>query len=151
MSVAYERCVDVCANSWFPLFQHESNTSDGVDQLFERLDIHLSTKSCDMHINDIVEWRSTRGLLPDIARQHIAHHNLTFVAHQVLEKFKFAPRQIDMATAACDLSSHDVHVEIGNSEAQHIHGAASAKQRADARQQLFESERLDQIVVCAAV
>src|SRR5688572_17774101 len=104
------RCAAVLTNSWFPLLQHESNSPDRVDEFFERLRIHFPAEACDMHVNDIVERRTSRRLLPDIPGEHIPHDDLPFVAHQILEQFELTRRQVDEPAAAGDLSTDNVHV-----------------------------------------
>ncbi len=53
--------------------------------------------------------------------------------------------------AARHLARHQVHLEVAEHQPRRIHGAAAPDQRADARHQLGEGERLHQVVVGAAV
>ena len=44
--------------------------------------------------------------------QHGARHHPVGVAHEVFQKLKLASRQFHAATAARDLASHDIDVEV---------------------------------------
>ena len=55
------------------------------------------------------------------------------------------------AAAARDFSRHEIDLEIADAQAQRLGDPAAPQQRADPRQHLLERERLDQIVVGAAV
>ena len=77
------------------LREHEPDTTHGVNQLDWLLVIDLAAQPRNVHVDDVVEWRGARRLLPDVARQRFTRDDLTLVAHQVLEQFELAYRQVD--------------------------------------------------------
>ena len=72
------------------------------------------------------------------------------MAHQVFEQLELARQQVDRLAAARDRAGQEVDLEIGDPQPRRRRRRGAApQQRLDAREQLAEGERLDEIVVAA--
>ena len=70
---------------------------------------------------------------------------------EVLEQPELATGEVDRAIAPHDPPRHEVHLQIGDFQPEHVRRAAAAQQRADPREQLGKRERLHEVVVRAEI
>ena len=82
------------------------------------VEIDFASKPRHLHVDDVVERRRAARLLPDIARQHLARHEMPLMAQQVLEQLELAAGQVDRAVATDDSPCDEVHFEVGRPSAE---------------------------------
>src|SRR5207253_8033 len=86
--------------------------------------------------------------IPDVLKQHGARYDAALVADQIFEQLKFAGKQIDFPAAPAGGAVDQVDLEIADPQDGLLgDDVAAPAKRLEARQQLDEGERLDQIVV----
>ena len=91
-----------------------------------------------------VSFQTSRASVPRETR-------LSLVTHQILDQLEFTDGELDRLAAAHHLSSDEVELQIAHAKTQRLGHTAAAQQRPNARQDLFEGERLDQIIIGAAI
>src|SRR5262245_54355006 len=89
--------------------------------------------------------------MPHVAREHLARDDTPPMAQQKLEDVELLRGQFERLRSPRDLARHEIHFEIVVLELQDLVHPPAAKQCADSREQLGEGERLDQVIVGAAV
>jgi hypothetical protein len=80
-----------------------------------------------------------------------AGQDLARMAHEVLEEGELARRQVDRAPVAHHAPRRGVELQVADPKDRGALGGPAAHERAQARQQLGERERLGQVVVGAGV
>jgi hypothetical protein len=73
------------------------------------------------------------------------------MAKQVLENVELFHRELNRLPGPGNLAGHEIHFEIFMLELEHLIRPAAAEERADAREQLRDRERLHQVVVGSTV
>src|SRR5436189_2030541 len=76
---------------------------------------------------------------------------MALVAEQILQKLEFASGQIQQCVASGDSPRHEIQLQIRGFQAQHIRRPASPEERANSREQLWQGEGLDQVVVSSEI
>src|SRR5262245_12232611 len=69
-----EYCVAI--PSWFALTQHESHTTNGMDQLEITFLIYLFPQPRDVNVDDIVERCTACRFLPHVPSQHFTRYQV---------------------------------------------------------------------------
>src|SRR5262245_42161354 len=70
-------CSDAATGaSWLALAQDESDAPNRVDELRRRVLIDLLPEARNVHVDHVVERRSARRFLPDVAGQHLTRYQL---------------------------------------------------------------------------
>ncbi len=113
--------------------------------------IHLFPQPGNMDVDDVVDGRAARRLFPDIAREHVTRHDLPLMVKQVIEQVELARGQIDRLIPSPYAAADWIEFEVAESDAQRLFRAAAAQQRSEPRDEFGESERLDKVIVGAAV
>src|SRR6266849_2385974 len=124
------------------------DTPNRVDQRIGLLAVDLATHAPDIDVDDV--RRRIEMKVPDVLQQHRPGYDAAFVAHQVLQKLEFLRKKLNGLAVAAGGPRHQVNREI--TDAQHgllDNGVAAPPERLDARQQLDEGKRLDQIIIAA--
>src|SRR5262249_7743072 len=120
----------------------------GMNERVGLLTVDLAADASDIHVDDV--GRGVKMQIPYMLQQHRPGHDLVGVADQVFEDLEFARQQLKLAAAAMRGPGHEVHLEIADAQDGLLDdGGGAPRQRLDARQQLGERERLDQVVVAA--
>ena len=79
--------------SWLAFAQHEPDAANGVNQAGGAVaDRPSCAKPRHLHVDDVVERRRAARLLPDLAREHFARHQVALMPQQVLEQLELARR-----------------------------------------------------------
>src|SRR3954471_4307571 len=84
-----------------------------------------------------------RVVAPDLVEQLLARDDEALVAHQVLEQFELALRELDRSVVARHLVGVGVQREVADAQRGHPARRPPAEQRAQAGEQLLAIERLD--------
>src|SRR5215475_6908081 len=125
-----------------------SDAANGVDQRIGLLVVKLAAHASDIDIDDV--GRRIEMKIPDVLKQHGARYDAAFIAHQILQELEFAGQQLDFLAAPACGAVDQVDREIADSQDGFLgNDIAAPAKRLDARQELDERVRLDQIVVAA--
>ena len=73
------------------------------------------------------------------------------MTQQIFEQVELAGGELDRPIAADDAARDEVDLQVARLQPKHVRRPAAAEHRADAREQLGQRERLDQIIVGAQV
>src|SRR4051812_14656573 len=92
-----------------------------------------------------------RIVAPDLLEEALSRHDDALVAHEVLEQFELALRELDEAPLAAHLVRVGVQLQVADDERRAPARRAAAQQRAQPGEQFLALERLDEIVVGARV
>jgi 4-amino-4-deoxy-L-arabinose transferase-like glycosyltransferase len=126
-----------------------TDSADGVNQLEGKGVIDLLAQAADGDVDDIrvaVEMHVPDLLGDDGPRQHFA-----LTADEEPEEGKLFRGQSDLRSSAQSLPPNRVDDQIAEAEALALTRLSSPEVRPDARQQLGEGERFDEIVIAAEV
>ncbi len=89
-------------------------------------------------------------IVPDGLINHRSRQELAGIAEEIFQQAEFALGDIEDAIVACDAPVQQIHADGADAEDRLQRLAARpADQRFDARHQLDQGERLDQIIVAA--
>ena len=106
------------------------------------------SQGIDVHLDDVAD--AVEMDVPDVLDDQRPGHRSVAVAHQEFEQRVFLGPEVDSAAAPRHSPPYDVHLEIRHVQPGFARLAA-AKQGTKARRELRERERLDHVVVGAAV
>src|SRR6185312_4798707 len=136
-----------CGSSF--LAQRVPDTAHGVDQPGLAAALGLAPQVADVDVEGV--RREAEVVAPDALEDQRPRQHLARVEEEQLEQRELGPRQLDPLAAARHLARAGIELDVG--EAERLAGAVAgaAQQRADAREQLLERERLRQVVVGAGV
>jgi hypothetical protein len=91
-------------------------------------------------------------VVPHLLQQHGPGHDLTAVTHEVLEQAELPGLQLDLSPGAPDPARQQVHLQIRDLQSRLGRlSVTSSNQGPEARFELGEGERLDQIIVPASL
>src|SRR5215471_4930728 len=124
------------------------DAADGMNERIRLLIVYLAPYPPDIDVDDVggrIEMK-----VPYVLEQHGARHDSAFVADQIFEQLEFPRKELDFTPAPARGPRHEIDLEIA--DAQHRlpdHGGAATSESLDARQQLREGKRLDEVIVPA--
>src|SRR5260221_9387459 len=72
---------------------------------------------------------------------------MSLMSEQVLEQVEFSTSQLDRAVAAHHAAGDEVHFQVGGLQSKDLRRPTATEQGADAREQLRQGKRLDQVVI----
>ena len=132
--------------------QHVADAAHGVQQARLLADLGLASQVAHVHAERV--GARAEVVAPDVLEDRRAGEHLTRMAHEHLEQQELGPRELEHALAAPRLVRAQVEAQILERErlTRHVVLLAGApQQRAYAREQLAQCERLDEVVVGAGV
>ena len=118
-----------------------------MNQSFETVRIDFAPEPRHLHVDDVVERCRPARLSPDVSREHLARDEVALVPQQVLEQLELTTGELERSSAPNDAPRHEVHLEIRDLQPNDIRRTAATEQRANAREQLRQRERLHQVIV----
>src|SRR5262249_61344998 len=120
--------------------------ADRVDERVGLLAVDLAADASNIDVDDV--GRGVKMQIPYVLQQHRPRHDLTGVADEIFEHLELARQELDLLAAAAHRAGDEIELEIVDPQHRLLdHGGAAPRQRLDARQQLGEGERLDQVDV----
>jgi hypothetical protein len=122
-----------------------------VNESRRAIAINLSPQPHDLHVDHVIEGSHALRLLPDIALEHFARHDLALVAQQIFQHVDFARRERDFLAAAHRRAGACVELEVIAFQNAARGPHRPAQQRAAAGQQFGEREGFREIIVRTAV
>ena len=130
-------------------FEHVPGAAFGVQEAGLVAFLELAAQVGDEDVDRV--GRRHRVIAPDLVEQALARDDEALVVHQVLEQLELAVGQLDLALAALHLAGVGVERQVADLQRGRAARRPPPQQRPDPRQQLLALERLDQVVVGAAV
>ena len=132
------------------LAQGVADAAHRVDQAWLAAGLGLLAQVADVHVERV---RAVAEVVaPDAVEDHRPRQHLPRVAQEQLEQRELGPRQDELLAATGHLAGTGVQLEVGEAErGRLVVGAESAQKRPDARDELLEGERLDEVVVGAGL
>ena len=76
---------------------------------------------------------------------------MALMPKQVFQELEFSGRQVKRTVSACGTARHEIELQVCRFQPQDFRRSTAPQQRADARQELGQRERFDEIVVGAEV
>ena len=144
------RATTSCSRLALP--KHEPNSADGMNQACVAVEIDLLAQARHLHVDDVVERRRSPRLLPDVAGEHFPRDEMALMPEQILEQIELARRSARSADHHEPTRARDeIDLEVGGLQSKDVRRPATTQQRADAREQFRQRERLDEIVVRAEI
>src|SRR5712691_1268667 len=125
---------------------HITDAAHGLNELLRPLIIDLTAQVPDIDIDDIGQTVVIH--IPYMFDDHGTAERPALIAHHVFEDAKFFGRQLDWLAAASYFAANAIQRKVGNLQALGSRLAA-AQQRTNAGEQLYKSERFDQVIVSA--
>src|SRR4051812_36871968 len=126
-----------------------AGTAFGVQQARLAARLELAPQVGDEDVDRV--RRRHRVVAPDLVEQALAGDDEALVAHQELEQLELPISQLDFPLAAADLAGVGIEDEVAYLHRGGATRGTAPQQRPDPRQQLLALERLDQVIVGAAV
>jgi hypothetical protein len=137
--------------SWFAFSQDEADAANGVNEARGSFGVDLLPQTRNLDVDDVVEWRRSPRFFPDLARQHLARHEVALMAEQIFEELELARRQLEQSLTAHGASRHQIEFQVSRFQAKDFGRTTAAEQRPNPREELGQRKRLDQIVVGALI
>ena len=110
--------------------------------------VDLAADASDIDVDDV--RRRIEMQVPDVLQQHCAGDDAAFVADQVLQELELTRQQRDLLAAPARITRDQVDGKIADAQNRFFSDrVAAAAERLQAREQLDEGERLDELVVAA--
>src|SRR5580704_15986569 len=123
-----------------------SDAANRVDQWIGLSVVDLAADASDIDVDDVrgrIEMK-----IPDVLQQHRAGDDPALVAGQIFEQLEFARQQLDVLAVPAGGPLDQVDREIADAQDGLLGDSVAAPAECfEARQQLDEGKRLDQIIV----
>jgi hypothetical protein len=71
-----------------------------MDKFLVKLIVYLPAQTGHLDVDYVVQRSMATGFFPNIPRQHFAGHNLTLMAHQILQQLELPSGKVKQAAAA---------------------------------------------------
>src|SRR5262245_31279456 len=124
------------------------DAADGVDQRIGLLVVQLAPDASNIDLDDV--GRRIEMKIPDVLKQHGPRYDAAFIAHQILQQLEFPGEKLDLLAAPACGPVDQVDRKVADPQDGFLcNDVAAPAERLEARQQLDEGVRLDQIVVAA--
>src|SRR6266700_540246 len=124
------------------------DTADCMDERIRLLAVDLAAQASNINVDDV--GRGIEMEIPHVLQQHGARHDAALVANQIFEELKFARKQVDALGVSVSRPRHEVELEVADTQYRCLDDRVAApSKRLDAREELGERERFDEIVVAS--
>src|SRR5262245_4735065 len=95
----------------------EAEPAHGLDAFQWELVIELAAQPRHVDVDHVVERRAAMQLLPHVAAQHLARHDLPRMIHQIREQLELTRREIQHHAATRGAAADQVELDVANLEA----------------------------------